>query len=127
MGNCCKRDKPDIALQGERDDEDYISDEEKSPEESHDGGYCGYSTGIHEKEQDKHNDQLTRVRKKRWPTDVPCLVLFIAFCVGMVVVGIASFVLGSPTRLYQPTDYLGRLCGADNRNISSGKKIEDVN
>jgi hypothetical protein len=122
MGNRCNKDKDEISLQHEKDpEEDYNSDEDKVEEDGR-GGACGYKTGIHEAEQTNHNQQLTRVKKKRWPTDVPCLVLFVAFCIGMVALGIASFVIGSPSRLYQPTDYLGRLCGSDNSNITSGKR-----
>jgi choline transporter-like protein 2/4/5 len=122
-GNCCRRQqRPDIGLADERlndPEENYYSDEDKHPEDGKIGP-CGYSTGIHEGKITHQNHQLTRVRKKRWPTDVPCLILFILFCIGMVVVGVGSFVLGNPSRLYQPTDYLGRLCGADNRNVTNG-------
>lgn len=124
MGNCCGKEEHEIGLQGEHDEYEYCSDDEKIPEDGR-GGFCGYQTGLH-KQQDKHNPQLTRVRKKRWPTDVPCLILFVLFCVGMFVVGIGSFAVGSPTRLLQPTDYLGRLCGADNRNATPGKNLTNT-
>ncbi|KAL0488487.1 choline transporter-like protein [Acrasis kona] len=100
-------------------EECYDSDDGK-PEEDAVNGPCGYDTGIHRKEQSGVNHQLTRVKKKRWPTDIPCCVLFVLFVVGMIALGVASFVIGNPTKLYRPTDYLGRRCGEDNSNVAAG-------
>jgi hypothetical protein len=62
---------------------------------------------------------LTRVRKgKRWIgclIDSPCFVFFLSFLFVAFGIGIYGFMSGDVTRIYLPTDYTGRYCGADNR------------
>ncbi|RMX40198.1 hypothetical protein pdam_00016560, partial [Pocillopora damicornis] len=40
-------------------------------------------------------------------TDIPCCILFVAYIVGMVVVGIIAFKEGDPDRLLLPQDSQG--------------------
>lgn len=47
-------------------------------------------------------------------TDIPCCILFVAYIVGMVVVGIIAFKEGDPDRLLLPQDSQGNICGKDN-------------
>ncbi|XP_065191270.1 choline transporter-like protein 4 [Sycon ciliatum] len=49
--------------------------------------------------------------KKRSCTDIICLILFLAYMVGMVIVGIFAFINGDPQRLLNPADSEGRMCG----------------
>lgn len=46
-------------------------------------------------------------------TDIPCCILFVAYIVGMVVVGIIAFKEGDPDRLLLPQDSQGNICGKD--------------
>ncbi|KAL9654484.1 hypothetical protein ABK040_010504 [Willaertia magna] len=62
-------------------------------------------------------NQLTRVKRKRkCPTDLPCLILFLIYCCGMIGVAIVAFYFGKPSILYYGTDFMGRTCGQDNTN-----------
>ncbi|XP_078343267.1 choline transporter-like protein 4 isoform X2 [Oculina patagonica] len=44
-------------------------------------------------------------------TDIPCCILFLAYIVGMIVVGIIAFKEGDPDRLLLPSDSQGNTCG----------------
>lgn len=57
--------------------------------------------------------------RNRGCTDVICLLLFLAFLVGWVVVGIYAFENGKPLRLFYPSNTNGEICG------SSGEDLED--
>ncbi|CAH3195384.1 unnamed protein product, partial [Porites evermanni] len=47
-------------------------------------------------------------------TDIPCCILFLAYIVGMIIVGIIAFQEGDPDRLLLPTDSNGNTCGKGN-------------
>eukprot|EP00794_Sanderia_malayensis_P015816 gene15816-17411_t len=49
--------------------------------------------------------------KNRSCTDIPCCILFLLYVLGMLVVGVLSFVWGSPSQLLNPTDSQGNICG----------------
>ncbi|XP_015753847.1 PREDICTED: choline transporter-like protein 2 [Acropora digitifera] len=44
-------------------------------------------------------------------TDIICCLLFVAYIVGMIIVGIIAFKEGDPDRLLSPTDSNGNTCG----------------
>ncbi|XP_067057187.1 choline transporter-like protein 4 isoform X1 [Acropora muricata] len=44
-------------------------------------------------------------------TDIICCLLFVAYIVGMIVVGVIAFKEGDPDRLLSPTDSNGNTCG----------------
>ncbi|KAF0978966.1 hypothetical protein FDP41_002036 [Naegleria fowleri] len=91
---------------------DYNSDDDREPEDPK------FKPNFNE--QVKYNPQITRVKKKgRWPTDIPCLILFVLYCLGMFAVAIIAWRFGTPSKLYYGTDYMGRTCGQDNRNASA--------
>lgn len=46
-------------------------------------------------------------------TDIPCCILFVAYIVGMIIVGIIAFKEGDPDRLLLPRDSQGNICGKD--------------
>lgn len=48
-------------------------------------------------------------------TDIPCCILFLAYIVGMIIVGIIAFQEGDPDRLLLPTDSHGNTCGKGNQ------------
>lgn len=74
-----------------------------------------------ERDHFAYDGQYTRVRKTgRCPTDIPCTILFIIFLVVMIGIMAYGFYIGRPERLYYPTDYTGRICGADNSNAQPG-------
>ncbi|XP_065916775.1 choline transporter-like protein 2 [Dysidea avara] len=82
---------------------------------------CGMGCGCCGEGRDYGADQLQYdpefkgpvISKKRWPTDVPCLLLFLVFLGLMLAVGIYSWVEGHPQRLINPVDSKGRICGVD--------------
>jgi len=96
----------------DHDDEDhYDSDQDRNEENS---------TFVPNLKDSCTDDNHCRIKKKgRRPTDIPCTILFALFLVGMVAVAVLAFVFGRPKLLYTPTDYMGRLCGSDNRNVST--------
>ncbi|XP_031574217.1 choline transporter-like protein 4 isoform X2 [Actinia tenebrosa] len=49
-------------------------------------------------------------------TDIICCILFVAYIIGMVVVGIIAFIEGDLDRLLLPTDSQGKVCGKDYPN-----------
>jgi hypothetical protein len=49
--------------------------------------------------------------KKRGCTDIICLLLFIAFLIGWIVIGIYGFANGNPISLVYPSDSNGEICG----------------
>lgn len=51
------------------------------------------------------------IAKKRCPTDIPCLVLFIVFWIGMIGIAVIGFVFGNPQQMIEPSDYNGWMCG----------------
>ena len=51
------------------------------------------------------------LKQDRKCTNVLCLLFFICFWFGMLVVGIVGFVKGNPNRLRYGYDFLGRTCG----------------
>ncbi|KAJ5070922.1 choline transporter-like protein [Anaeramoeba ignava] len=51
--------------------------------------------------------------------DVFCLIIFIAFWIGMFIIMIVGFATGTPKRLYYPSDYRGNVCGMDNSKLKS--------
>jgi hypothetical protein len=68
-----------------------------------------------------YNANVARVRKTgRWPTDCQCTALFVVFLGFMVAIMVYGYYIGNPARLYLPTDYMGRVCGADNTNAPNG-------
>ncbi|CAH3194259.1 unnamed protein product, partial [Porites evermanni] len=50
-------------------------------------------------------------------TDIPCCILFLAYIVGMIIVGIIAFQEGDPDRLLLPTDSNGNTCGKGNHHV----------
>lgn len=72
---------------------DYNSDDDREPEDPK------FKPNFNE--QVKYNPQITRVKKKgRWPTDIPCLILFVLYCLGMFAVAIIAWRFGTPSKLY---------------------------
>merc|ERR1719238_192887 len=68
----------------------------------------------------KDNQAITRTahgslrfarEKTRHCRDVPCLILFLLYWVGMVVVASIALDKGVPERLLYATDYQGHTCG----------------
>jgi len=51
-------------------------------------------------------------------TDCLFLIIFILYCIGMLVIGIIGFQNGDPERLVYGSDYKGRTCGAGNQTGS---------
>jgi hypothetical protein len=47
-------------------------------------------------------------------TDCLFLIIFVLYCIGMLVIGIIGFQNGDPERLVYGSDYQGRTCGAGN-------------
>lgn len=92
----------------------YDSDDEKGEEDSK-WRPPNFANKDSLKEHQKH---LCRVKKTgRRPTDCCCFLLFVVFCIGLVACGGVGFWRGEPQRLVMPTDYMGRMCGSDNRHI----------
>lgn len=60
-------------------------------------------------------------RPNRYPTDVLCLLLFVAFWMGMGVVAVLAIERGNPRTLVLPTDFENNICGeyneATNRSL----------
>eukprot|EP00761_Pharyngomonas_kirbyi_P011687 gb/GECH01011713.1/.p1 GENE.gb/GECH01011713.1/~~gb/GECH01011713.1/.p1 ORF type:complete len:675 (+),score=74.61 gb/GECH01011713.1/:1-2025(+) len=54
------------------------------------------------------------IESKRGCTDILCLILFVLFWIGMVIIAGFGFAMGDPTRLVYPSDYEGNLCGYPN-------------
>lgn len=74
-----------------------------------------------ERECFKFDGQYARVRKTgRVPTDCQCTILFVCFLMVMIGIMCYGFYIGKPARLYYPTDYTGRVCGADNSQLTKG-------
>ncbi|XP_068728860.1 choline transporter-like protein 4 [Montipora capricornis] len=59
----------------------------------------------------KHDPNFKGPIANRSCTDIPCCILFVAYIVGMIVVGIIAFKEGDPDRLLSPTDSNGNICG----------------
>ncbi|KAJ5070971.1 ctl-like protein [Anaeramoeba ignava] len=55
--------------------------------------------------------------------DFFCLVLFIIFWIGMLIIMAVGFATGTPKRLYYPSDFRGNVCGMDNSKLVD--KIKD--
>jgi len=71
----------------------YDSDDDREPEDPK------YKPNFNEPA--KYSPQITRVKKKgRFPTDIPCLILFVAYCIGMVGIAAIAFYFGTPSKLY---------------------------
>lgn len=62
----------------------------------------------------KHDPNFKGPIANRSCTDIPCCILFVAYIVGMIVVGIIAFKEGDPDRLLLPTDSQGNICGKGN-------------
>ncbi|KAJ5078075.1 choline transporter-like protein [Anaeramoeba ignava] len=58
--------------------------------------------------------------------DVFCLIVFVAFWVGMFIIMAVGFATGTPKRLYYPKDYRGNICGMDNTKFKD-KLTDEVN
>ena len=72
---------------------DYNSDDDREPEDAK------YKPNFNE--ATKYNPQITRVKKKgRFPTDIPCLILFVLYCLGMIAIAVIAFKYGTPSKLY---------------------------
>lgn len=68
-----------------------------------------------------YNDAHCRVRSSgRKPTDILCLLIFLAFWAGMVYISYVAYNTGVPARLVYPTDYMGRVCGRNNSDAEVG-------
>jgi hypothetical protein len=98
---CCPQKDPET---------EYNSDDEKGEEPEVQPDFT---------KQLEANEGFCRIKKKgRRPRDCPCLVVFLVFLLGLGYVTYHAFARGDPRRLYMPTDYLGRVCGADNTNTA---------
>ena len=64
-------------------------------------------------ESKEHNPSHQGPIKNRGCTDIICLLLFLAFCVGWAVIGIYGFVNGDPRILIYPSDSDGTICGKE--------------
>lgn len=62
----------------------------------------------------KHDPTFRGPIANRSCTDIPCCILFLAYIVGMIVVGVIAFKEGDPDRLLLPTDSKGNICGKGN-------------
>ncbi|CAG2165822.1 unnamed protein product, partial [Oppiella nova] len=49
--------------------------------------------------------------KSRSCTDILCLLVFIAFITGWIIIAILGFISGNPEKLIYPTDTYGNICG----------------
>lgn len=65
-----------------------------------------------DREDGKHNLAQEGPIKNRGCTDVLCLLLFIAFVAGWIVVGVYAFANGNPLKLVYPSDSQGNICGS---------------
>eukprot|EP01080_Neovahlkampfia_damariscottae_P010250 gene10250-2669_t len=105
---------------------------EHSGEESAGEGWPNFSKNVDknidgrkgERTVIQHSHNLTRVRKsRRWIgcfIDSPCFIFFLSFIFVGFGIGIYGFNSGNIERIYLPTDYTGRYCGADNRDRPVG-------
>jgi choline transporter-like protein 2/4/5 len=66
-----------------------------------------------------------QIAHNRHCTDVLFLLLFIAFWVGMVVIGIIGFNKGDPRKLVLGVDYKGEVCGMDDKNYIYYPQLEE--
>jgi choline transporter-like protein 2/4/5 len=63
-------------------------------------------------EEDEEYDPSNRgPNSKRGCTDVPCLLLLLAFIGGWIGVGAYSFTFGNPAQLIYPSNSEGEICG----------------
>ncbi|EDO44245.1 predicted protein [Nematostella vectensis] len=60
-----------------------------------------------------HDPEFKGPIEDRSCTDIICCLIFVAYIVGMVVVGIVAFAEGDINRLLLPTDSQGKVCGKD--------------
>ncbi|GBG90263.1 hypothetical protein CBR_g50441 [Chara braunii] len=66
----------------------------------------------------EHVTLVDRVVEFRRCRDVPFLILFVAFCAGMLVVASIGYSQGKPQRLLYGLDYKGNLCGSKDASPS---------
>ncbi|XP_071948312.1 choline transporter-like protein 2 [Antedon mediterranea] len=62
-------------------------------------------------EPEKYDPSFHGPIHNRGCTDVICCVIFIAFVIGMFIVGGYAWINGDPRKLVYPTDYKGQICG----------------
>lgn len=63
------------------------------------------------------------LEKNRKCRDVPWLILFLVFWVGMAVVAYSAILNGDPRKIIVPMDYLGNFCGLSNANSTSNSTV----
>lgn len=66
------------------------------------------------KEEQTEEEKLYGPRAHRSCRDIPCLLLFILFWAGMIVVAVLAFWKGDLDRLWYGTDMYGDMCGINN-------------
>ena len=69
--------------------------------------------GSAESSKEEHNPSHHGPIKNRGCTDIICLLIFLAFCVGWAVIGIYGFANGDPRILIYPSDSDGKICGKE--------------
>ena len=72
-------------------------------------GRCGGDED--EDETDAYDPSDKGPNSKRGCTDVPCLLLLVAFIAAWVGVGFYSFAFGNPAQLIHPSNSEGEICG----------------
>ena len=72
-------------------------------------GRCGEDED--EDETDAYDPSDKGPNSKRGCTDVPCLLLLVAFIAAWVGVGFYSFAFGNPAQLIHPSNSEGEICG----------------
>lgn len=58
-----------------------------------------------------HDSEFRGPIKNRSCTDIICLLLFVAFLLGWIALGIYAFTKGNPQRLVFPSNSRGEICG----------------
>ena len=61
--------------------------------------------------KEERQDNTNQINKNRSCTDILCLLLFLVFIVGWVVVGVLGFMSGDPEQLVYPSNSRGDICG----------------
>lgn len=59
------------------------------------------------------NSNIFVPTRKRWCTDILCLLIFIVFCIGFLAVGIVAIINGDARSVVYPRDFSGQFCGSD--------------
>ncbi|KAJ1563428.1 hypothetical protein HK096_000989 [Nowakowskiella sp. JEL0078] len=70
----------------------------------------------------EYNPKVVGPLKNRKCRDVPFLILFVCFWVGMYIIGVLAIQTGDPRRLIAPNDSWGNLCGVNNTETNSSMR-----